>query len=80
MAGEESYNSENLEESEFSLSKSNMEFGLASMKIDMDDICECLARLAIPDKIPKCPLTRFTNPSSDYLTLKTKTLLRGQCM
>ena len=32
--------------------------------------CECLARLAIPDKIPKCPLTRLSNSSSDYLTLK----------
>ena len=35
------YNSENLEESEFSLSKSNMEFGSASMKIDVDDTAEC---------------------------------------
>ena len=42
--------------------------------------CECLARLAIPDKIPKCPLTRLSNSSSDYLTLKTKTLLRGRGM
>ncbi|KAL6334591.1 hypothetical protein AAG906_019095 [Vitis piasezkii] len=40
--------------------------------------CECLARLAIPDKIPKCPLTQLSNSSSDYLTLKTKTLLRGR--
>ena len=31
---------------------------------------ECLARLVIPDKIPKCPLTRFTNPSSNYLTFE----------
>ena len=31
---------------------------------------ECLSRLAIPDKIPMCPLTRFTNPSSDYLTFE----------
>ena len=30
-------------------------------------MCECLARLAIPDKIPKCLLTRFFNLSSDYL-------------
>ncbi|KAL6338302.1 hypothetical protein AAG906_018577 [Vitis piasezkii] len=41
-------------------------------------LCECLARLAIPNKIPKCPLTRLSNSSSDHLTLKTKTLLRGQ--
>ncbi|RVW15008.1 hypothetical protein CK203_090453 [Vitis vinifera] len=34
--------------------------------------------LAIPDKIPKCPLTRLSYSYSDYLTLKTKTLLRGQ--
>ena len=27
--------------------------------------CECLARLAIPDKIPKCPLTRLSNSFSD---------------
>ena len=40
--------------------------------------CECLARLAIPDKIPKCPLTQLFYSYSDYLTLKTKTLLRGQ--
>ena len=39
--------------------------------------CECLARLAILDKILKCPLTRLSNSYSDYLTLKTKTLLRG---
>ena len=55
-----------------------MEFDSASMKTDMDDTCECLGRLAIPDKIPKCPLTQFTNPFSDYLTLKTKTLIRGR--
>ena len=36
--------------------------------------CECLARLAISDKIPKCPITQLSNSSSDYLTLKTKTL------
>ncbi|RVW89648.1 Amino acid transporter AVT1J [Vitis vinifera] len=40
--------------------------------------CECLARLAIPDKIPKCPLTQLSYSYSDYLTLKTKTLLRGR--
>nr|CAN69096.1 hypothetical protein VITISV_025437 [Vitis vinifera] len=40
--------------------------------------CECLARLAIPDKIPKCPLTQLFYSYSDYLTLKTKTLLRGR--
>ena len=28
--------------------------------------CECLARLTISDKIPKCPLTRLLNSSSDY--------------
>ena len=39
--------------------------------------CECLARLAISNKIPKCPLTRLSNSSSDHLNLKTKTLLRG---
>ena len=39
--------------------------------------CECLAGLAIPDKIPKCPQTRLSNSSSNYLTLKIKTLLRG---
>ena len=42
--------------------------------------CECLARLAIPDKIPMCPLTQLPNSSSDYLTLKTKILLRGRGM
>ena len=42
--------------------------------------CECLARLAIPDKISKCPLTRLSYSYSDYLTLKTKTLLRGRGM
>nr|CAN74842.1 hypothetical protein VITISV_012791 [Vitis vinifera] len=47
-------------------------------RIAKEGDCECLARLAIPDKIPKCPLTRFTNPSLDYSTLKTKTLLRGR--
>ena len=47
---------------------------------DEKAFCECLTRLAILNKIPKCPLTRFTNPSSDYLTLKTKTLLRGRGM
>ena len=31
---------------------------------------ECLARLAILNKIPNCLLTRFTNPSSDYLTFE----------
>ncbi|RVW95215.1 Malonyl-coenzyme A:anthocyanin 3-O-glucoside-6''-O-malonyltransferase [Vitis vinifera] len=41
-------------------------------------ICECLARLVIPNKIPKCPLTRLPNSSSDYLTLKTKILLRDR--
>uniref|UniRef100_F6H164 Uncharacterized protein n=1 Tax=Vitis vinifera TaxID=29760 RepID=F6H164_VITVI len=46
--------------------------------INHNDNCECLARLAIPDKIPKCPLTRLSYSYSDYLTLKTKTLLRGQ--
>ena len=44
------------------------------------DGCECLARLASSDKIPKYPLTQFSNSSSDYLTLKIKTLLRGQGM
>ena len=29
--------------------------------------CECLARLAIPNKIPKCLLTRFSNSFLDYL-------------
>ena len=33
-------------------------------------LCECLTRLTILDKIPKCPLTRFSNFSSDYLTLE----------
>uniref|UniRef100_F6GWU0 Uncharacterized protein n=1 Tax=Vitis vinifera TaxID=29760 RepID=F6GWU0_VITVI len=41
---------------------------------------KCLARLAIQDKIPKCLLTRLSYSYSDYLTLKTKTLLRGQGM
>ncbi|RVW99310.1 hypothetical protein CK203_030605 [Vitis vinifera] len=36
------------------------------------------SRLAIPDKIPKCPLTQLSYSYSDYLTLKTKTLLRGR--
>ena len=31
-------------------------------------LCEYLAKLTIPDKIPKCPLTQFTDPYSDYLT------------
>ena len=46
-------------------------------KIAKKGDCECLVRLAILDKIPKCPLTRLSNSSSDYLTLKIKTLLRG---
>ncbi|RVW18699.1 Disease resistance-like protein DSC1 [Vitis vinifera] len=46
-------------------------------KLDHKEAIE-LVRLAISDKIPKCPLTRFTNPSLDYLTLKTKTLLRSR--
>ena len=41
---------------------------------------ECLARLAIPHKILKCPLTQLSNSYLNYLTLKTKTLLRGQGM
>ena len=49
-------------------------------KVTKEGDCECLARLAILDKIPKCTLTRFFNSSSDYLTLKIKTLLRGQGM
>nr|CAN70330.1 hypothetical protein VITISV_027936 [Vitis vinifera] len=49
-------------------------------RIAKEGDCERLTRLAIPDKIPKCPLTRFTNPSFDYSTLKTKTLLRGRVL
>ena len=37
-------------------------------RIAKEGDCECLARLTILEKIPKCPLTQFTNPSSDYLT------------
>ena len=45
-------------------------------KIAKGGYCEFLARLAIPDKIPKCPLTQLSYSYSYYLTLKTKILLR----
>ena len=50
------------------------------LRTEEDPQCECLARLAISNKIPKCPLTQFTNPSSDHLTLKIKALLRSRGM
>ncbi|RVW68348.1 hypothetical protein CK203_064542 [Vitis vinifera] len=52
--------------------------GIVVPRIAKGGDCECLARLAIPDKIPKCPLTQLSYSYSDYLTLKTKTLLRGR--
>ena len=42
----------------------------SSLALLLHPICECLVRLIISDKIPKCPLTRFSNSSLNYLTFK----------
>ena len=37
-------------------------------QLQVKTVCEGLARLSIPNKIPKCPLTQFSNSSSYHLT------------
>ena len=42
----------------------------SSLALPLHPICECLVSLTISNKIPKYPLTQFSNSSSNYLTFE----------